>query len=233
MKNKTTGILAGFAFIFTLVWLAQMIAVNIHYGTFERFDQALAYARQAHWFYYSATYINVLILTLLNGLLFGSLYGMLKNAHPEWAAAGLIFVPLYSILALFSYLSQLTLVPVLIEQLNDPQLQAGATLLLQHLLQASPKSTIILFDQFSYFLLGFPCLIYGLLMWQYKTVRIPGALFAGSGAFCLLIGVGIVARIPALIDIPSMVGGVISIVATGWLAASVLRDDVPVYQPAS
>lgn len=224
---KSTGILAGLVVIFTLIWLAQMIGVNAAYGSIEDFDQALAYARQAHWFYFSATYINALLLTLANVLLYGSLFGLLKKIHPEWAAAGLAFVPLYAILALFSYQSQLVVVPVLIAQLSDPQLQPAATTLLQHLLQLAPQSTLGLFDQFSYFLLGFPGVIYGLLMWQDQRLRIPGMLFAVGGGFCLLIGVGVLGRIPALIGIPSMAGGVLSIVATGWLAVCLLSEAHP------
>ena len=223
MQTKSTGFLAGLVVIFTLIWLAQMIGVSVVFGAMDRFDQALAFAQQAHWFYYSATYINALLLTLFNVLLYGSLYGLLKDEHPGWASAGLAFVPLYAILALFSYLSQLTVVPALIAQLDDPQLQPAATLVLQHMLQIWPQSTLMLFDQFSYFLLGFPGLIYGLLMGQNRQLRIPGALFAIGGAFCMPIGLGIVAHLPSLIGIPSMAGGVISIAATGWLAFSLLR----------
>ncbi len=233
MKNKVTGILAGLDFLFTLIWLGQMVGKQLVYGSLVEFDQALSYAKEAHWFFYSATYINAILLTLFGLMLYASLYALLKETQSAWAIVGLVFVPLYGILALFSYLCQLTITPALITQLEDPQLQPGAMFLLHHLLQSWPKSTLILFDQFSYFLLGFPCLIYGLLMWKTQQLRIPGALFAISGVLCLLIGPGVVARILVLIDVPSMAGGVLSIAATGWLAVSLLRDGVPAYQPAS
>lgn len=221
--RSLTGILAGLLVIFTLIWLVQMIGVNMVYGSVNAFEQALEFAREAHWFFYSATYLNALVLTLLNVMLFGSLYGMLKEEHPGWTAIGLAFVPLYAILAVFSYLSQLIVVPVLIEQMNDPQVYIVAATLLRHLIQINSQSTLIMFDQFSYFLLGFPCLIYGLLLWKTGQLRTPGALFTISGALCLIIGPGVVLHIPALIDIPSMAGGVLSILATGSLAVRLMR----------
>ncbi|MFZ6029607.1 MAG: hypothetical protein ACOYYS_17985 [Chloroflexota bacterium] len=224
MNAKTTGILASAVFLLTLIWLGQMIGVAAEYGSMESFDDALAFAKEQHGLYFSATYINALLLTLCNTLLYGSLYGLLKREHAEWAAAGLVFVPLYAILALVSYLSQLVIVPVLINQWNDPQLQPIAFAHLQHWLQIWPQSTIQLFDQFSYFLLGIPGLIYGLLMWRITSLRIPGSLFVLSSIFCLLIGIGISAGLPVLIGVPSMIGGVLSIVAVGWLAVASLRN---------
>jgi hypothetical protein len=224
MKTKITGILAASVVILTLIWLAQMIGAAVKYGSFEKFNDALAFARERHWFYYTATYANALVLTLFNALLYGSLYGLLKGEHPEWTAAGLVFVPLYAILAMVAYLSQIVLVPALINQLEDPQLQPIALALLHHWLQIWPHSTIQLFDQFSYFLLGMPGLIYGLLMWRIALLRIPGGFFVLSSIFCLLIGVGIISGLPELVGVPSMIGGIVSIIATGWLAVVLLRN---------
>ena len=224
MKTQTSGMLAASVLILTLIWLSQMIGASVKYGSFEHFDDALAFAREQHWLYYYATYANALALTLFNMLLYGSLYGLLKKDNPEWAAAGLVFVPLYALLALVAYLSQIVLVPVLINQLEDPQLQPIALTLLQHWLQIWPQSTIQLFDQFSYFILGVPGLIYGFLMWKIAPLRIPGGLFIVSGGFCLLIGVGIISRLPQLVGLPSMIGGIVSIIATGWLAVVLLRN---------
>jgi hypothetical protein len=224
MKTKITGILAASVVILTLIWLSQMIGAGIKYGSFEHLEDALAFARERHWFYYSATYANALVLTLFNMLLYGSLYGLLKEENPEWTAAGLVFVPVYGLLASVSYLSQLVMIPVLISQLEDPQLQPIAFALLHHWLQIWPQSTIQLFDQFSYFLLGVPGLIFGLLMCKIPVLRIPGGLFVVSSFFCLLIGVGIITGIPELVGVPSMIGGVVSIIAIGWLGVVLLRN---------
>jgi hypothetical protein len=224
MKTKITGVLAASVFILTLIWLAQMIGIAVKYGTFEHFEDALTFARERHWFYYNTTYANALILTLFNMLLYGSLYGLLKGEHPELTTAGLVFVPLYGILALVSYLSQIVMVPALIPQLEDPQLQPIALALLHHWLQIWPQSTIQLFDQFSYFLLGVPGLIYGLLMWRIEILRITGGLFVLSSAFCLLIGIGIITGLSGFVGVPSMIGGLLSIIATGLLAVVLLRN---------
>lgn len=231
MNYKIVGVLAALAVSLTLIWLAQVIGVSIRYGTLETFDQALAFAREAHWFFYQATYINAVLLTLVNVLLFAGLYALLKDEQPVLAAAGLAVMPLYGILALFSYLSQLTLVPTLIAQLADSALAPMANTLLHHLIQLYPHSTLILFDQFSYFLLGIPSLIDGLLLWRIRPLRVPGALFTLSGAACLLIGPGVLGGFRALIDGPSMFGGVLSIFACGWLAYRLLVRPQPSRRP--
>ncbi len=223
MKNKPVGTLALIVFLLTVFWLGQMILVNIRLGTIDNFEKALIYATERHWFYYTFVYVNALLLTLANVLFYGSLYGMLKKHQPEWAAAVFAIVPLYGIFALSSYLSQLVLVPILINQVADPQLQNFASGALQHLLQMWPHSTIGLFDQFSYFLLGFPGFIYGLMMMKEPYLRVPGILFVISGGFCFLIGIGIVMNVMALVGIPSMIGGIFSIAATGILAWKLLK----------
>ena len=224
MKHKVIGVLAACAFVLTLVWLTQMISATLRYGSFEQFDDALAFAREQHWFYFTATYANALLFTLCNAMLFGSLSGLFKEKHFEWVGVGLVFISLYSILAIVSYLSQLVLVPQMISQLDDQQFRVMTLTFLRHWLQIWPHSTIQAFDQFSYFLLGFPCVIYGLLMTQIVRMRTVGWLFTVSGIFCMPIGVGIICGIPALVGVPSMIGGVFSIFATGWLAVNQLKE---------
>jgi hypothetical protein len=224
MKHKVIGVLAACNFVLTLVWLTQMIGITIQYGSFELFDDALAFAREQHWFYYTATYANALLLTLVNAMLLGYLSSLFKEKNHEWAGVGLVFISLYAILAIVSYLAQLVLVPLLINQLEDQQIRLFSFTLLRQWLQIWPHSTIQAFDQFSYFLLGFPCVIYGLLMTQIVRMRTVGWLYTVSGLFCMPIGVGIICGIPGLVAIPSMIGGVFSIFATGWLAVNQLKE---------
>ena len=224
MKNKTVGILACIDLVVTLIWVTQMIGVSARYGSLETIDAAIAYARQSHWFFFTGVYVNALVLTLIGMLFYGALYGMLRQVHPEWAAAGLVFVPVYGLLAIGSYLTQIVVVPGLITQLSDPQNQPVALAFLRHLVQAWPHSTIVQFDQFSYFILSIPGLIYGLLLWKIRPLRVPAVLFVTGSALCLLVGVGIVMGLPALVGAPSMAAGVLSLFALGWLAVSLLSS---------
>lgn len=223
MKSKPVGLLALIVFALTILWLVQMVLVNMHLGEVTQFEQALDYAAEQHWFYFTFVYLNALLLTLANIVFYGSLFPLLKKIQPEISAAAFSIVPVYGILALCSYLSQIVLVPVLIEQVKDPQMTTFALGALQHVVQMWPKSTIGLFDQFSYFLLGIPGFLYGYLMIKDSNLRLPGLLFVLGSGFCFLIGIGIVLNYMPLVGIPSMIGGVLSIAAIGILAWKLLK----------
>jgi hypothetical protein len=224
MRNKTLGVIVLIDLVSLVGWLAGMILMNAAYGGISTYEGALAFARERHPFYYTFNYANAVLFSLLNTMVFAGLYAYLKRNTPLWAAIGLAFIPIYTILALFSYLSQLVIVPQLVNLLESPELQPAATALLYNLLQIYPESTLGYFDQFSYFILGIPSLIFGLALYRGGApFRVAGVLLALSGAACLLIGPGVMFGLPALIAGPSMVGGVLSIAAFVPLCIGLLR----------
>jgi hypothetical protein len=51
LNAKITGTVAAATLVLTLIWLAQMIGIAMKYGSIELFDDALAFAKEQHWFY--------------------------------------------------------------------------------------------------------------------------------------------------------------------------------------
>jgi hypothetical protein len=234
MKFKSLGIIILVDLVSLVGWLAGMILMSAANGGITTFDGALAFASERHPFYYNFTYANAVLFSLLNTMVFAGLYALLKRDFPLWSAIGLAFMPVYTILALFSYLSQLVIIPPLVDLLTVPEFRPVAIVLLHNLLQINPGSTLGYFDQFSYFILGIPSLIFGLALYRLgKPFRAAGVLLALSGAACLLIGPGVVFDLPALVAGPSMLGGVLSIVAFVPLCVVLLHGELDMPYPRS
>ena len=81
------------------------------------------------------------------------------------------------------------------------------------------------FDQFSYFLLSIPGMIYGIGLYQYgRPFRAAGVFFILSSLLCLPIGFGVLMGRLELVGIPSMIGGVLSIFAFTLLGVNLLHS---------
>jgi hypothetical protein len=145
--------------------------------------------------------------------LMGGLYVYCQVIAPEWSRIALVFVPVYGILNLFAYLSQITLVPALVEATFDPELAATARLLLSLSIQLWPSSTVGFFNGLAYAILGIPSIIFGWAMFKGNhALRIAGWFLALNGIACFL---GIIGYFTgsALLSMGTVIGGVIF-----WLA---------------
>jgi hypothetical protein len=227
MNNKTLGMIVLLDLAVCLIWLAVLIALNVVRGPIETFDQALAFVTERHWLFYTTTYINAILLTCLNLMVYAGLYALLRNDYPLWAAIGFAFVPLYGLLALFSYLSQIVIVPRLVELYAIPEYKATVTVLLRHLIQMWPESSLQYLDQFSYAVGSIPSFIFGIWLWRTpgrKSMQWAGGLYALSGATGPFIGGGVLAQLPQLVSAASMLGGIVSMVALGLLGVTLMRQ---------
>jgi hypothetical protein len=145
-----------------------------------------------------------------------------------WAAIGFAFVPVYGLLALFSYLSQIVIVPRLVDLYAIPEYKAAVTVLLRHLIQMWPESSLQYLDQFSYAVGSIPSFIFGIGLWRTsrrKSMRLAGGLYTLSGATGPFIGAGVLAQLPQLVTAASMLGGIVSMVALGLLGVTLMRQE--------
>jgi hypothetical protein len=227
VKNRIVGMLVLLDLATTVVWLVIMVGLFATYGTIETFEQAMDFAVERHWLFYTVSYVNAILLTLSSVSVYAGLYALLRPHYPEWATIGFAFVPVYGLIALLSYLSQIVVVPQLVELAASPQYEATATVLLKHLIQIWPESSLQQVDQFSYVILGIPSFLYGVMLYRLggRTVRVAGGVLALGGPFTLLMAVGVVARQMQLVELPSMIGGVLSIVAFAFLGVGLLRGE--------
>ena len=143
--SKLVAFLCLICLVLTALWVGLLVADMTSAGPLETFEQAVAHASRLHSLFY-ATYLNAALLTLAAVALFAALYAWLKPIAPDWAIIGLVFVPIYGVLNLVAYLTQVTLIPSLVALRADPQSTAAADALLRLALQAWPVSAMAFFN---------------------------------------------------------------------------------------
>ena len=147
-------------------------------------------------------YINAVLFTGLVIVLFGLLYLMVKDDYPVLALTGLLFVPVYGILNLVVYGSQVTILPVLFNYNAAPEF------ILQWL-QLRPGSVIGMLNGLAYAILGIPSICFAItLHGRSKLGHITGDLLILNAILCVLGPIGIVTGSQVLM-FGTMAGGFI------------------------
>jgi hypothetical protein len=224
MKTKMLGIVSLTCLNLTVLWLVLYIWGIIRAGSVETFEQALASVAEPDGLFY-LTYVNATLVTLCAIVLFAGLYVYCKPIAPEWSVVGLVFVPVYCVLNLFAYLSQITIVPRLLAFQQVAEYQAASSLLLGQMIQQWPNSAVNAFNNLAYAILGIPSIIFGMALFKHrKSMRLPGVLLALNGVACIVGMVGVVLG-NRLIGMGSVVGGVLFLLALIPLSLTLLREE--------
>jgi hypothetical protein len=235
MQTKLTGWLSLLCLILTVLWLVLLIVGLAGAGPLDTFDRALAYASTLGLMAY-LTYANAALITIVAVMLYHLLYQSCREDAPEWAFIGLGFVPIYGALNLMVYLSQITVVPQLMQLQALPEYHSTAAFLLRQALQIWPASAISIVNNLAYAILGIPSVIFGiLLMKKEAALRIGGVLLAVNGVACIAGFIGIVAQIPWLSQ-GSLLGGVLFLLALiplSWAFLHPLPQKPPPSVPVS
>lgn len=217
MRSRPVAVLCLSCLTLTALWVALLIADMASAGPLETFDQVAAHASQLHVLFY-ATYLNAALLTVAVVAFFAALHVWLSPATLDWTVAGLIFVPIYGVLNLGSYLSQVTLVPALVAMRADPQFTVVADSLLRLSLQAWSGSIVAFFNGLAYAVLGIPSILYGVLLQRRGgALGWGGLLLALNGAACILGVIGVLIG-STLLAQGVMIGGILFLAAMFPLA---------------
>ena len=229
MKTRMLGILSLICLVLTTTWLALLIATMARSEPVETFEQALAFVARLDGLFY-LTYINATLITLCATMLFAGFYIYFRPSAPEWSIIGLVFVPVYSALNLFSYLSQITIIPRLLAFQQMSEYRIASNLLLGQLIQQWPDSAVAFFNNLSYAILGFPSIIFGTLLVKQgagslkgRSKQIAGRLLALNGVFCFIGVIGLAMR-NELLQWGSAAGGVLFLLALIPLTSTFLQE---------
>jgi len=223
MQTKSIGVLSLICLILTILWLVFLINGMVFAGPLGTFDQVLTHVSKLDWLFY-LTYANAALITVSAVMLFAALYVHYKPAAPEWSTIGVTFVPIYGVLNLVVYLSQITIVPHLLELQTQPENQAFARFLLQQAIQQWPDSAIAGVNNLAYAVLGIPSNIFGILMTKSNPgLRVGGLLLALNGFACITGFIGVVAKNP-LLSQGSLIGGVLFLLALMPMSWGFLRQ---------
>ena len=215
-KNRLLGIVALICLMVTVIWLALFTYDVAARGAVETAEQAVASVADLGALQI-LTYVNATLVTVSATMLFGELYVLCRDEAPLWAAMGLVFVPIYGLLNLFAYLSQLTIVPRL------AALRPASDLLVAQMVQAWPGSVVNVLNNLGYAVLGVPSIMFGSLLARRRSLRCAGLLLALNGVACIVGLVGIAAG-SELLSLGSIVGGAVFLVALGPLSVGLLRE---------
>jgi len=169
--------------VLTFLWVALLIKTVSKYKNFDVQDNAIAYAHKRDKLYY-LSYINVGLITIAATILCAGLYLFFKDASPVWSFVAVIFVPVYCILNLFSYLSQIAILPRLLKTRKP---DGSTDPLIAQMIQMYPGSIVSILNILAYAVLGIPSIIFGVLMLGEGTVMaIAGVLLLLNGVACII-----------------------------------------------
>lgn len=223
MNYKITGFLALACLLLTLLWLGLLIADMASAGPLDTFEQVTAHAARLGWLFY-VTYLNAALITLAATAFMSALYVTLKPTAPNWAVIGLVFTPVYCVLNLIAYLSQVTVVPTLVFLRADPLYTATVDVLLRLTLQSWSPSAVAFFNGLAYAILGIPSILFGGLLFRHSgSLRWGGCLLALNGVACIT---GIFGYLTgsSLLSQGVIIGGVLFLMALLPLSWAFLRN---------
>ena len=191
MKNKHIGLLALSVFLTTIIWIILIIISESTTSSSETIEDKIAMI-QSEQDLYRLAYLNAGLLTFLNIMFMSALYLYCKKTDNFWSTLSFAFVPIYGITNLFSYLSQVFLVPEIIDLYQSVESKNFARILLSLTIHTWPGSLIEAINGMAYALLGIPSIILPLIgLREPKYLAVGGYLMMASGIFSILAFTGI------------------------------------------
>lgn len=222
MSSKRLGILSLVTLVLTALWLTLYVRGLATAGPISTFRQALNYVNGLEVIFY-VTYANAALVTVSCVVLFVALHLYYKARAPEWSAIGSGFVPIYGAMNLTVYLSQVTVVPRLLDLQGIPEYEMLSTFLLRQAIQQWPDSAVFIILNLGYAILGVPSIIFGILMLNSGSLqRLGGFLLCISGIASIAGFIGLVAQTPWLSQ-GSLISGVLFLLALVPMSWAFLR----------
>jgi len=222
MYERKVGFLAWLVIVTTSVWVGltiyQQVSLPPSQTLIEKIQQI-----ESGYLLFVINYVNAGLITLGCTALFAGFYVICRKVSPLWSAVALVFVPIYGIANLAAYLSQVFVVPGLIEMSHASQTEPMAMVLLSQLIHEWPGSAMQFLNGLAYAVLGIPSILFGSIFWQKKhSPKLGSGLLILSGLLSLLALIGIGLRSPVLMSL-SLASGFIFLVSLISIAAYLLR----------
>jgi hypothetical protein len=193
MSTRTIGIITLFTATLTTLWGVMFLYTTLSAPTIQTLaDQVSAIERQYRFFLLN--YANAGFLTVACVIMFAGYYAYCKEVDPLWAVIALVFVPIYAVGNLVVYLSQVFVVPGLLDLFHTPETAAVAEVILGLTLHTWIGSITGFVNGLAYAALGIPSIIFGVLLYQKAHAYRPGGvLLAASGVLSIiaLLGTGL------------------------------------------
>lgn len=201
-------IISLLATIFTFLWLVLVIIEMQKVGNIDTFERALTHVSKRGWLFF-VNYINAAFITIVAIMLFTGLYLYFEAEFHNWSFIALIFVPIYGVLNLLSYLSQVTVIPSLLRFREKSKNPDSYDALIGQMVHLLPGSVVSIFNSLAYAVLGIPSVIFGVFMLNEGILMsIAGVLILLNGVACIIGFIGLTMQ-NAHLKLGTMIGGVL------------------------
>ncbi len=226
MKTRQIGILTLTVAVLTVIWVALFVYERLGaQAVYTLADRVAAIERNVGL--HVLIYTNSGLLTLTGVAMLAGLYLYCREENPLWGVVALVLIPIYGLANLVVYLSQVFVVPGLLELYHQPETAAVAEILLGLTIHDWPGSVAGFVNALAYAVLGIASIILGLMMYRKSSsLRAGGVMLAISGILSIiaLVGVGIH---NALLAFMSPVGGFVYLIALSLLGVKFIRQPEP------
>jgi hypothetical protein len=226
LTTRTIGILTLIVAAITVLWAVLFMVTEVAMPAVPTLAGRIALIEGSLGLFV-LNYANAGLLTLAAVVMLAALCVYCRQEDPLWTAVALVFVPIYGLANLVVYLSQVFVVPGLLDLYRDPATAAVAEILLRLALHTWPGSAAGFVNALAYAALGIPSVILGLLLARRAPcLRAGGRLLALSGVLAVvaLVGVGIG---DATLAFLSPLGGFVYLVGLILLGVRFLRAPSP------
>ena len=207
IQQKYVKITAIILLVLTIIWLIfTIISLSAVKSSWNDSDY-LGWVSNPD-FFFTGGYVNATLLTIVATILFALVFGFLKSKYSTAALVGWVFVPVYSVLNLFCYSIQISIVPSISQNASgNPE----TVFLAAQLIQANSHSLIGFTNGMAYAILGIPSIIYGYLLYK-ESKKYTGIFLALNGLFCIVGIIGYVIRNAAM-SMGVLIGGVVFLIS--------------------
>ena len=207
-------------------WAISMVLDIFTAGSINTLDEAFDYVSNQSIFFF-LNYLNAVIFTLATTVLFVGfyLYFSPKSRSP-WLLIGLIFVPMYSLMNIFAYGSQITIIPMLLPLLEVAEYQNVIKVLILMLIQVYPGTIVSTINLTAYGILAIPSIIFAIeLMRESQTAKkLSGILLGLNGISCIISIIALLFLIYPLAVITSIFGGFLTFLSFIPLEIGLIRE---------
>jgi hypothetical protein len=187
MKNRVTGILSLAVAITTAILAVILASAEMTAVPVTTLEEKIESLGDLDFLFYLG-YLDAALLTLLGVAMFTGFYLYCRDDAVYWSAMGMVFVPIYGLGNLVSYLSQVFVVPHLLALYHQPETAAIAQVLLGLTIHNWYGTAIEALNALSYAVLGIPSIIFGVIMFRKaKGLRAGSVLLALSGVLSYLL----------------------------------------------
>jgi hypothetical protein len=200
--------LVGF---WALTMILDMVIGNMKTDTIE---EAFVWVTNPTPLFY-LTYLNVTFLTFLGVVIFTGFFLYYNKNRTLWHWVALAVIPIYGLMNIFAYGSQITIIPYLTQFLDLPEYQSLTKFVIVMFIQAYPGTIVSVINLSAYGILVIPSVVFGWELYKEsnKFRKIGGVLLIICAIPCILSILFLLLLNADLAGIFSGVGGFLTLAA--------------------